>query len=368
MKALVIGSFPAPYRVAVFQELAKEYEMEVYFCTDKNEERAKDWFCKSGALSFEVLDNEVTQKKFANALRNIKKYDFVLAYDSTWTWAMKAMLCCRLHGVPYFVNNDGALPRKSSFLRSMVKKFFFKGAKLCFASGQFSKRYFLENGVKEKNICIHNFTSLTKEDILAAPVSEEEKADLRKKLSLLQDKVYVITVGQFIERKGFDLLLQAWNSIEDTSNAELLLIGGGGKRSEYEAYIKENNLNNVTIIDFLKKEDLFDYYKASDVFVFPTREDIWGLVINEAMACGLPVISSDMCVATHELVINGENGFIYSVLDVEQMAKYLGTLLQDATLRQQIAENNIRKIQGNTMENIGKQHIKDITEWFTARG
>lgn len=368
MKVLVIGSFPAPYRVAVFQELAKEYELEVYFCTDKNEERAKDWFCKSGELSFEVLDNEEVQQKFAKALRNIKKYDFVLAYDSTWMAAMKAMICCRLHGVPYFVNNDGALPHKSSFLRSMVKKFFFKGAKLCFASGQFSKQYFLENGVKEKNIRIHNFTSLTKEDILPAPVSAEEKTALREQLNLLPNKVYAITVGQFIERKGFDLLLQAWKSIEDTSNAELLLIGGGGKRAEYEAYMQEHGLQNVTIIDFLKKEELFAYYKASDLFVFPTREDIWGLVINEAMACGLPVISSDMCVAAHELVTHGDNGYLYPTLDVEQLEKYLETLLQDATLRQQIAENNIQKIQGNTVENIGKQHIKDITEWFTARG
>lgn len=368
MKALVIGSFPAPYRVAVFQEMAKEYEVEVYFCTDKNEERSKDWFCKSGELSFDVLDNEESQKKFKNALRNIKKYDFVLAYDPTLMPTMKAMICCRLHGVPYFVNNDGALPHKCSFLRSAVKKFFYKGAKLCFASGQFSKQYFLENGVKERNICIHNFTSLTKEDILTAAVSAEEKSALREKRGLKQNKVYVMTVGQFIERKGFDLLLQAWNSIEDTSNAELLLIGGGGQRAAYETYINEHELHNVTIIDFLKKEDLYDYYKASDLFVFPTREDIWGLVINEAMACGLPIISSDMCVATHELVTNGENGFIYPVLDIEQLAKCLQNLIQDSALRQQIAQNNIDKIQGNTMENIGKQHIQDITQWFTTRG
>ena len=117
----------------------------------------------------------------------------------------------------------------------------------------------------------------------------------------------------------------------------------------------------------MKKEVLFTFYKASDLFVFPTREDIWGLVINEAMACGLPVISSDMCVAANELVVSGENGFIYPVLDIEQLTKYLQNLIQNATMREQFSKNNIDKIQENTMENIGNQHIKDITEWFAAR-
>lgn len=367
MKALVIGEFPAPYRVAVFQELAKEFDLEVYFCANQNEERSKDWFCKSGALSFDVLNNPTSKKKFQKALCNIKQYDFVLAYNAVTVPSIKAIFCCKLCGVPYFVNNDGALPHRSNMVKKRLKRFLYRGAQLCFASGNTSKQYFLANGVKEEKIRIHNFTSLTKEDILPAPMSEAERRALREKRELVQNKVYVMTVGQFIERKGFDLLLQAWNLLKDTANAELLLIGGGGKRTEYEAYIKEHTLKNVTIIDFLKKEDLFDYYKASDLFVFPTREDIWGLVINEAMACGLPVISSDMCVAAQELISHGENGFLYPVLDIDQMAKCLQNLIQDATLRQQIAKNNIDKIQGNTMENIGRQHIKDITEWFATR-
>ena len=266
-------------------------------------------------------------------------------------------------GIPYFVNNDGAFINKGNFIKNLMKKFIYSGAKLCFASGKFSENYFLTFGAKKNAVKIHNFTSLNEEDILKAKVSDEEKAELRNKLNLKQDKVYVITVGQFIERKGFDLLLEAWNKLNG-ENAELIIVGGGDDRPKYEEFIETNELDNVTIIDFLGKKDLYEYYKASDIFILPTREDVWGLVINESMACGLPVMSSDNCIAAQELITHGENGFIYPVYDINTMKDYLQQLIDDEKLRETIADNNISKIQGNTIENIGKKHIDDIEEWF----
>ncbi len=365
-KVLVTSSYPAPYRVGVFKKLAEQYDMDIFFATCKNENRNPDWFCKSGDVSFEILDNDDSVKKFDRALKNIKKYDFVLAYDPTLKPAMKAIIKCRLSNVPYFVNNDGAFINKGNFVKNAMKKFIYSGANLCFASGEFSKKYFLTFGAKEKSIKIHNFTSLNQEDILQKRVSDVEKADLKNKLNLKWDKVYVITVGQFIERKGFDLLLKAWNKL-NSENAELIIIGGGDDRPKYEAFIEENKLDNVTIIDFLDKKALYDYYKASDVFILPTREDVWGLVINESMACGLPVISSDNCIAAQELIEQEKNGFIYPVYDIDAMKNCLQKLVDDKELREKISDNNIYKIQGNTIENIGKKHIIDIEAWFAEK-
>lgn len=362
-KVLVIASYPAPYRVGVFQKLSEKYDLDIFFDTCKNENRNPDWFCKSGDFSFEILDNEDSCKHFAMALKNIKDYDFVLAYDPARKPCIKAIIKCHLNRIPYFVNNDGALIRKSGLVKGSIKRFIFSGASLCFGSSKSSDEYFIMNGAKKKNIRRHNFTSLNEEDILKEKISGGEKAELRNKLNLTQDKVYVVTVGQFIERKGFDLLLEGWNKV-DGRNAELIIIGGGDDRVKYETFIEENALNNVTIIDFLEKSALYEYYKASDIFILPTREDIWGLVVNEAMACGLPVISSDNCVAAQELIEQGKNGYIYPVYDVDRMKDCLQKLINDKALRDEIAENNIAKIQGNTIENIGKQHIEDIEEWF----
>ena len=364
-RVLITSSYPAPYRVGVFKTMAEVYDMDIFFETCKNENRNPDWFCKSGEVSFDILDNEDSNNKFKEALKNIKQYDFVLAYDPTLVHSMKAIIKCRLLRIPYFVNNDGAFINKGNFVKTVMKKFIYSGAELCFASGEFSKRYFLTFGAKKKAVRIHNFTSLNEEDILKEKVSAGERAELRNKLNLKQDKVYVITVGQFIERKGFDLLLQAWNKL-DVDKAELIIIGGGDDRVKYEAFIAENKLDNVTIIDFLNKSELYEYYKASDIFILPTREDVWGLVINEAMACGLPVISSDNCIAAQELIIQGENGFIYPVYDIDAMKDCMQKLVISKEQRNKIAANNIAKMQGNTIENIGKKHIEDIEEWFES--
>ena len=366
MKVLAIGSYPAPYRVAVFQTLAKQYDMEVYFDTEINEDRNAEWFCKSGELAFYVLNNERAKKKFHDALKRVRDFDFVLAYDPARRPSIVAITCCRLCGVPYFINNDGAFIKKGNPLKATLKRFLYGGAELCLGSGDSSKAYFLANGVREDRIRCHDFTSLTEDDIYKSPASKAEQAALREKLGMKADKVYVITVGQFIERKGFDLLLKAWKDLK-CSDAELMLIGGGGERTAYERYIEEHSIHNVTICGFLSKKDLFEYYRASDIFVLPTREDIWGLVINEAMACGLPIISSDMCIAARELMVSGENGYIYPVEDTDQLLHALERLITDVDLRKRFAENNITRIQGNTMENVGKKHIHDIEEWNKTR-
>ena len=358
LKVLVISSYPAPYRVGVFEGLSKYYELDTYFSTCKNENRSADWFCKSGDFVFYILDNEETNAMYKKALKNIKKYDFVLAYDPSTKPAMKAITLCRMFGVPYYVNNDGAIIRKN-FIRDTIKKFLYRGAKACFSSGPSATEYFKFYGVPAERIVEHNFTSLTKEDILDAPVSEEKRKELRKELGL-QEMTTVITVGQFIHRKGFDILLEAWKQVDD--KAQLLLIGGGDERASYEAFVEKHGLKNVKIIDFMPKEEIFRHYCASDIFVLPTREDIWGLVVNESMAVGLPVITTDNCIAGLQLVENDVNGYIVPVGDANALAEKLLVLVEDEEKCRQISLNNIEKIQDNTIEKIAESHYDTITK------
>ena len=102
------------------------------------------------------------------------------------------------------------------------------------------------------------------------------------------------------------------------------------------------------------------YYQACDLFVLPTREDIWGLVINEAMANGLPVVTTDRCIAGLELVEDGENGYIVPVEDAEKLHLRMRAILDNDELREQMQVNNIEKMQNNTMENIVKSHVPVI--------
>ena len=86
-----------------------------------------------------------------------------------------------------------------------------------------------------------------------------------------------------------------------------------GGQSDIE--ISADLIDNVTICEFKKAEELESYYRAADVFVLPTREDIWGLVVNEAMAYGTPVVTTERCGSGLAMIKNGINGFIVPVDD-----------------------------------------------------
>ena len=353
-KILVVSSYPAPYRVAVFQGLAQVHELEIFFEFNKDQDRNGEWFVKG--QNFSVLDTDLSRKRFEECLRNIKSYDLVLAYDYLNQNARRAMRCCIRQNIPYFVNCDGAFINKN-WLKDKIKKYYVSRAAACLASGEFARRYFLCYGARPERIFEHRFTSLNEEDIAPLVPNEKEREELRKKLGIEMPKA-VLTVGQFIPRKGFDILLEAWTKLD--SQAELIIIGGGGLKSQYQQFIQRNNLRHVKILDFMQKKELFEYYHAVDLFVLPTREDIWGLVINEAMACGLPVVSTNRCIAAMELIEDGKNGFVVPVDDPQKLSEAVKKLIADDGLCSRIRRNNILKMQNCTLDCIVKQHLEVI--------
>ena len=364
-KIMVYAEFPAPYRVAGFEVLSKYDDLEVYYECIVTEERSRQYAVQNSSFPYYFLNDKCGKQRFRQKTKQLRDFDFILIYNACWRSGIYLSLVSILQRVPYFVNNDGGFVGKKN-IKDLVKHFIFGHASLCFASGVVSANYFHAYGVPVSKIRFHNFTSLSEEDILKKPVSYEDKYYFREKTEAPKNKICFITVGQFVPRKGFDLLLRAWKLL-DNDRCHLLMIGGGSQRKNYENYIETNRLQNVTLLDFLPKERLFEYYKASDVFVFPTREDVWGLVINEAMACGLPVISSNMCLAAKELVENGVNGFLYEMQDVQGLSRKMEEISGDSDLRKVMAANNIKKMQGSTMAAIGEKHHTDIEAFFNEK-
>lgn len=357
MKKIFIQSvFPAPYRTGVFE--AMNNNMELFVCFERSEDynRSPEWF--KGNFNFEgvVLNTEEDIKKFKIEIKRLKKYDAVLAYDYSSIHCMKLMVKCLILRIPYYINCDGALDKKGEIWKDQVKRFFIKNAKGCFASGEHAEKYFLKFGAKKENIFKHNFTSLTKQDILLSPICKEEKLLIRKRLNLDINKKIVVSVGQFTYRKGYDVLIKAWKNIK-SENCILYIIGGGEDKQKYISMIEEEGIENIVILDYKEKDEIFEYYKAADIFVLPTREDIWGLVINEAMACGLPIITTDKCVAGVELL---EESYIISTEDSVILSEKIRTLLDNEEERKRLAINNLNRIKQYTMENVAKAHYEAL--------
>ena len=137
----------------------------------------------------------------------------------------------------------------------------------------------------------------------------------------LGGKTVFLFSGQLIERKGVDLLIRAFADLaRSTHDVALLILGEGPLRARLEASLPPDLKTRVHFAGHVEQEALPPCFHASQVFVFPTRHDGWGVVINEACAAGLPVISTDAAGAARDLVADGQNGFIVPRDDGNQLA------------------------------------------------
>ncbi len=357
--------YPAPYRVGVFNCLNKYENVNCFvaFEQDQGDKRNKNWFEKDFKFDYCFCKDKDTYKKELNKIKD-KKYDVVMAYDYSSISSMKLLLKCIMHKIPYCINCDGAII-KHNFIKDKIKRFFIKHARACLANGKSAENYFLTYGAKKERIYMHKFTSLYEKDLINDIIPKSKKEELKKELGINEKKVF-LSIGSFIERKGFDILLEAIKRLENKSIA-FVIIGGGEKKDDYMAFIKENKLDNVYLIDFLSKNEIIKYYDASDVFVFPTREDIWGLVINEAMSRGLPIISTNMCMAATEL-IDEENGKIVKVDSVDELVNAIEDFnsLSDSEL-ENMGRISIERNKDYTIENIAESHFKVVNEIYEEK-
>ena len=153
-------------------------------------------------------------------------------------------------------------------------------------------------------------------------------------------KVRVLQVGILNERKGVDLLLKAFRRCVDVypDSLELVLVGGGDPAWTQDL-IRSLGLEKHTLIrPFIQGPALIAEYQQADIFVLASREDTYGVVVHEAAACGLPLVTSRYAGASETLVVEGQTGFVVDPYDAESFGNAIGRLAADADLRKTLGE------------------------------
>ncbi len=355
-KLLIMAIYPAPYRMGLFEYFAADFDIDIFFEQSGGDQRNKEWF-KGG--NYFCLDTAQGIESFKEV--NVKNYDLAVFYDYTGKQSMKLIIQCKRKKVPYIINCDGVMmTNHGNVLKDLIKRYFIKSARYCFASGVNAKKYFLKYGAKEKNIAIHTFSTLNKEDILKEPLSQAKKIEAREKLGLQKTVKIAIAVGRFIPLKRYNELIAQWKDMP--TNYKLLLVGNGEQKELYEQTIKNLKLKNVIIRDFAQKEKLLEYYRAADIFIHPTSYDVWGLVVNEAMSQGLPCVVSDHCIAGLELIKDGENGYLVKMGDDKAAVTRAKEIFQNAQICKTMSVNALKTIDTYTIENMAKIHIEKFSE------
>lgn len=375
MRVLLLTNLPAPYAVDFFQEFGKRCELTVLFERNTGKGRDAKWTAsqypqanyKEIYMSGIPVGNEGAF--CPSVLRHLsdKQYDIIIIGTYYTPTGMLAIEYLNLMKKPFIMKIDGGIPKEDKGLKRRVKQHFIGSAVGWLSSGKVTSDYVKRYGASEDRIYWYPFTSLKGEDILSEPVPEEEKQRIKKELGIKEERI-AIAVGQFIPRKGHDVIMRAFSGMDADTG---LYIIGGEPTEEYLSIKREASLENIHFVEFKTKEALKQYYKAADLFVFPTREDIWGLVVNEAMAHGLPVVSSNNSVAAVELVRDGENGYLIQGETIEEYNHCLRKIFNDKDLRKGMAQSSLRIIKNYTIENMAAycyHSIEKICDVVSRKG
>ena len=369
-KLLYINNFEAPYRVPFFNFLGEKYDMTLVLSQkpEERKERHAEWFVEH-KRNYQVVylhTKDFLGKKVGFEIKQfLDKYDIVFMDMYANPTNIYAIWCLNRIKKRFIMSVDGMLPRQNeSLLYYKIKKYLLSSPALIMSPSESVDRCLVYYGVSLDNIRRYHFTSLTNEDILkASSITENDKAKAREKLNIKEKKV-VLSVGRFSYEggygKGYDLLMKIGEQLGKDIGIYII---GDEPTEEFITWKREKKLTQVHFIGFKNKNDLSDYYIAADLFVLLTKADVWGLVINEAMSFGLPIVTTDKCVAGIKLVKNDINGYIVPTGDFNSSLVAISCIITNDELLQQFSKNSIKIIKEYSIEKMGEDHISTFSEF-----
>jgi glycosyltransferase involved in cell wall biosynthesis len=294
------------------------------------------------------------------ACRFIREQYDVVFVPSYWPKASLALLvaarCLRIPAV--MMNDTHELSASGRFASEIVKKVILRLFGAALVAGTPQRRYFVRLGMKPDRLymgydCIDNDAFET--------VADEARADpegFRRKNSL--PSRYFLYVGRFEWMKDLSTVLRAYALAKGAvaNVPKLVLVGSGREEERLKEICAEVGLtwgacssSNDSTIDvlfygFVEGRRLAEIYALAIAFVFMSKWETWGLVVNEAMACGSAVIASSVAGCVEDLVFHERNGFLCPPGDVRQLSKFLVTFSQDLDLAAKMGAES-RRIIGN---------------------
>lgn len=371
-------SHPIQYQVPLLRKIAarEEIDLTAYFFWDFGVKETKDpEFGKGVKWDIPILEG-YKYKFIKNYAKNpsssffgqlnfgiipelIKnKYDAVLVYgwNSLPNWL--AFLLSPFIGTKIILVGESPFSqeiKKSKFtiaLKQIILGVIFKLASAIMYIGKENKRFYEFYGVPERKLFFMPYAVENDRFISEKNKLSNRRVEFRAKLKIPKDAATILFVGKLFGKKRPTDLLSAYAELQrEGANAALVFVGDGELRPQLEKYVKENELKNVHFVGFKNQTELAEYYVLSDIFVLPSGAgETWGLVVNEAMCSGLPVVVSDVVGCCADLVQAGENGFVFPLGNIKELTKDLGELVHNPSKRTEFGKRSSEIISGYSQE------------------
>lgn len=345
-RVVILTELIAPYRIPVFNALAR-YEgiqLHVIFLAETDITR-RQWLVYKHDIrfSYEVLPswrgrfgkyNLLLNRGLGRAIRHASPdaivcggYNYLASWQLMW-WA-------RRNAVPFvaWIESTARDRRNGRYLAEFLKTGFIRHCDALVVPGKSAFEYARRFGVPEQNI----FTAPNAVDteLFASQADAVRQDATAHRRSLRLPSRFFLFVGRLVPEKGVFDLLDAYAKLNSQLRSEigLVLAGEGSSRSELVRRASAIRPGSVHFAGFIHREHLATYYALAEVFVFATHTDPWGLVVNEAMACSLPIISSAAAGCAADLVQDYWNGRVVPACDSDLLSAAMDELSRDEPLR-----------------------------------
>jgi len=337
-RVVIVTNIPVPYRIPVYQHLSQNHDLNVIYCAKSEKNRSwkdfdlpfKHYFlkekikeCKDG---FNFIHNNPDIWKLLNTIK--PSIIITTGFNPTHLYAY---LWAKLHKSKHICMTDGTVASESTLTlkHRLVRKFIFRSSHAFIAASFSGMQVYKSYGIAEKRIfqshlCADN--------------------DLFAKLAHNLNRPYdVMFSGQLHERKLPFLFVESCITLKNKFNKlKCLIIGDGPLREEMLQKLSDANIS-YDYPGFIMQNRLPSYYSQAKVLLFTTRMDPWGVVANEALAAGTPVVTTPQAGVAHELVIDGRTGFIREA-DAKQLADAIAQILDSPTLWANLSQEGLKTV------------------------
>jgi len=357
---LLITNILAPYRIPVFRELNRELSGKLLVVCVAETEAKRNWeiprdgfpfgyrILKSGLVPRTVAGQTSVAHKMWSVLR--EEHPAVIisgGYNHLPAWLAYAYAQLRWVRFLLWVESNARDLRPSTRLREWLKRRIVRGADGIVVPGRASAEYVKSLGADGAKIYVapnavdNDFFS--KEAARVQVPRERARRRLPARLLLF--------VGYLVREKGIYDLLEAFRVVSQVlPDVGLLVVGDGPERPALAGTCEERQIARVYFEGFRQRAEIPLYYALADLLVVPTYSDTWGLVVNEAFACGVPAVVSRAAGACDDLIVEGETGFAVEPGNVGELADKVLRLLKDEALRARMSGNCRRLMQKYSAE------------------
>jgi glycosyltransferase involved in cell wall biosynthesis len=323
---------------------------------------------EAGSHSFKGIDNPSLKNKIENL-----KADCILVFGWSFKSHLKAMHYFK-GKVPVYFRGDSNLldevPGIKKIFRRLFLKWIYTNVDYAFFVGTKNKEYFFAHGLKDEQL-IFAPHSVENDRFKDRTGEYKNKArQWRKELGIKEDEIIFVFAGKFEPKKNPLLLLEVFIELVQLGRinipkAHLIFIGNG----ELEYELKKNSYNDSSVqpyihfLPFQNQSIMPIAYRIGDVFILPSKGpgETWGLAVNEAMACGLPVLVSDKVGCAFDLVKEGYNGFIFKHNSKEELLDKLKQYTSYSNDELKVFGENSKKIINNwRVENTANAIISKV--------